>query len=38
MIDTFVRVRLGAGVLASEDADYAWSWQRGLEAGRGSTR
>jgi len=38
MIDTFAPVRLGAGALASEDAEYAWSWQRGLEAGRGSTR
>jgi homogentisate 1,2-dioxygenase len=38
MIDTFAPVRLGPAALASEDAEYAWSWQRGLEAGRGSTR
>ena len=37
MIDTFRPVRLGAGAGACEDTDYAWSWARGLEAGRGST-
>ena len=38
MIDTFAPVRLGPAALASEDTEYAWSWTRGLEAGRGSTR
>jgi homogentisate 1,2-dioxygenase len=37
MIDTFRPVRLGAGAGACEHAEYAWSWARGLEAGRGST-
>jgi homogentisate 1,2-dioxygenase len=37
MIDTFRPVRLGPGAAACEDSDYAWSWTRGVEAGRGST-
>ena len=37
MIDTFAPVRLGPAAFACEDTDYAWSWQRGLEAGRGTT-
>jgi homogentisate 1,2-dioxygenase len=37
MIDTFAPVRLGPAAFACEDPEYAWSWQRGLEAGRGST-
>ena len=37
MIDTFRPVGLGPAAGACEDADYAWSWARGLEAGRGST-
>ena len=38
MIDTLAPVGLGPAALASEDTEYAWSWTRGLEAGRGSTR
>jgi len=37
MIDTFAPVRLGPAAFACEDTEYAWSWQRGLEAGRGTT-
>jgi homogentisate 1,2-dioxygenase len=37
MIDTFRPVGLGPGAAACEDPEYAWSWSRGLEAGRGST-
>ncbi len=37
MIDTFRPVGLGAAAAACEDGEYAWSWSRGLEAGRGST-
>jgi homogentisate 1,2-dioxygenase len=37
MIDTFRPVGLGPAAAASEDPEYAWSWSRGLEAGRGST-
>jgi homogentisate 1,2-dioxygenase len=37
MIDTFRPVGLGPAAAAFEDPDYAWSWSRGLEAGRGST-
>ena len=28
---------LGPAAFACEDTEYAWSWQRGLEAGRGTT-
>ncbi|HET9600326.1 MAG TPA: cupin domain-containing protein, partial [Acidimicrobiales bacterium] len=37
MIDTFAPVRLGPAAFACEDPEYAWSWQRGLEAGRSTT-
>jgi homogentisate 1,2-dioxygenase len=37
MIDTFRPVLLGPAAATCEDPEYAWSWSRGLEAGRGST-
>jgi homogentisate 1,2-dioxygenase len=37
MVDTFRPVRLGPAAFACEDPEYAWTWARGLEAGRGST-